>query len=739
MSKTHVGNFTPGQNGATYTVTVSNNASPTSGTVTVTETVPTGLTLVSMAGSGWTCPAAANTCSRSDVLASGASYPPITVTVNVSSGAPRSVTNQVTVSGGGSVNATASDVTNVTCPVTVSPVSAAVSGVAGTLSLTLNGGSCGWTASSATSWLVPGASSGTSGTLTVSVSANTTGAQRVGTVTVSGQTVTVTQAGNNPVQIPGLVSLNPFQGTGLSATLTLVYSHPSGWSAIRSAEFIINPRWEANNRAGGCYIKYAPATNLFTLIADDGSSTVGTAAPGSATTLANTQCSLNAAASSATGSGTTLTIVAALTFQPSFSGQRHIWMQAVDYNNNSTNWLVYGVWFPTQSTVSAGPWYRIYDPFSATYLYSADTNEYNTLGSRGFTLQGTSGLVMNGSTTVGGVSNMAWYRVFVNSTSSHFWTSDRNEFLTLINQQQAYVGEGVAAFVMPYINAQGQVSPQVTNTIPFYRAAYLGANLHYWTADADEYFNRNGKHLPTGYVGEGIACYIFPTSGAQFNDLPDQPALASADVLPEPEPADDGSPAVSSVANGTSPTATGVIVPGQVISLRGRHLGGTVWINGLAAEVIAARDTEVHVVVPAQLQGTAEASLEVEHRGRRSRPLTLGVVPANPAIFGTNPYGLGNAQALNADGTTNSPRHPAARGSVVTLYTTGLGASDLSMEVHIAGFPAEVISAGPSVARPGVTELRVRVPEGIGPAAFQPVVLHIANQFSQPGIGISIE
>ena len=41
-----------------------------------------------------------------------------------------------------------------------------------------------------------------------------------------------------------------------------------------------------------------------------------------------------------------------------------------------------------QTTVNAIPWYRIYDPFSNSYLYSADPNEYSTLGSRGFTLQG---------------------------------------------------------------------------------------------------------------------------------------------------------------------------------------------------------------------------------------------------------------------------------------------------------------------------------------------------------------
>lgn len=80
----------------------------------------------------------------------------------------------------------------------------------------------------------------------------------------------------------------------------------------------------------------------------------------------------------------------------------------MDYHNLSTNWLVYGVWFPTASTVSTGPWYRIYDAFSKSYLYSFDQNEYNTLGTRGFSLQGASGLVMDSPATVTGVSNIAW-------------------------------------------------------------------------------------------------------------------------------------------------------------------------------------------------------------------------------------------------------------------------------------------------------------------------------------------
>jgi uncharacterized repeat protein (TIGR01451 family) len=113
--KTHSGNFTQGQAGATYTVTVSNppGMAATSGTVTVTETVPSGMTLVSMAGTGWNCPAAGTTCSRADSLNGGASYPPITVTVNVAANAASFLTNSVSVSGGGSATASTTDVATI--------------------------------------------------------------------------------------------------------------------------------------------------------------------------------------------------------------------------------------------------------------------------------------------------------------------------------------------------------------------------------------------------------------------------------------------------------------------------------------------------------------------------------------------------------------------------------------------------------------------------------------------------
>ena len=117
VAKSHTGNFTQGQTGATFSITVTNSGTAaTVGTVSVTDTLPSGLTATAMSGSGWNCSLGTLTCTRSDALAAGASYQVITLTVNVSSQAPPSVTNKVVVSGGSETNTannTASDTATV--------------------------------------------------------------------------------------------------------------------------------------------------------------------------------------------------------------------------------------------------------------------------------------------------------------------------------------------------------------------------------------------------------------------------------------------------------------------------------------------------------------------------------------------------------------------------------------------------------------------------------------------------
>lgn len=119
VSKTHVGNFTKGQEG-TFTLTVTNaGASATTGSVTLSDTLPAGLSAVSIGGSGWTCVLASLSCTRNDPLAVGASYPVVTLTVTATQ--TGALVNQASVSGGGEAasltgNNSASDSVTVVAP-----------------------------------------------------------------------------------------------------------------------------------------------------------------------------------------------------------------------------------------------------------------------------------------------------------------------------------------------------------------------------------------------------------------------------------------------------------------------------------------------------------------------------------------------------------------------------------------------------------------------------------------------
>ena len=110
IAKTHSGNFTQGQTGATYSLVVTNTGGgPTNGAVvTVTDTLPAGLTATAISGTNWSCTLATLTCTNSGVIPAGGNYFPITVTVNVASNASSPLVNSATVSGGGETN-TAND------------------------------------------------------------------------------------------------------------------------------------------------------------------------------------------------------------------------------------------------------------------------------------------------------------------------------------------------------------------------------------------------------------------------------------------------------------------------------------------------------------------------------------------------------------------------------------------------------------------------------------------------------
>jgi uncharacterized repeat protein (TIGR01451 family) len=101
---------------SSYSIVVGNNGTgPTTGTVTVSDDLPNGLTNVQIGGTGWDCNPGAGTtltipgptsgtsftCTRADALAAGQSYPAITVSFTAPDGDCGSLDNFASVSGGG--------------------------------------------------------------------------------------------------------------------------------------------------------------------------------------------------------------------------------------------------------------------------------------------------------------------------------------------------------------------------------------------------------------------------------------------------------------------------------------------------------------------------------------------------------------------------------------------------------------------------------------------------------------
>jgi uncharacterized repeat protein (TIGR01451 family) len=404
--KTHTGNFSLGQQNATYSVLVSNAAgsASTSGTVTVTETIPTGLTLVSMAGSGWTFPGG-NTCTRTDPLTAGTSYAAITVTVNVAANAPAQVTNQVSVSGGASAGATASDITSITqvgvpSVVSLSPTSGSATtqtftftfadtngasnldNVTMLFSETGSGSGACWlfysrrfnlvdlyndSATAAVGPAPPGYST---------VLQNSQCALNVGSTTIAslGNQLTVVipvtfqpsflgtkqiyliatnlQGVTSGWQIKGswtlgssttptVVGMNPASGSGLTQIFSFTFADTGGAANIDNVTMLFSA---TGSGSGACWLFYSRRFNLVDLYNDGATAAVGPAPPGYPTVLQNSQCLLNIGSTTITPNGIQLTVVIPVTFKPAFTGTKTTYLRAVDMNQADTGWRTMGTW-----------------------------------------------------------------------------------------------------------------------------------------------------------------------------------------------------------------------------------------------------------------------------------------------------------------------------------------------------------------------------------------------------------
>lgn len=157
-------------------------------------------------------------------------------------------------------------------------------------------------------------------------------------------------------QPPASVSVTPSSGSGASQTFAFIFGDPNGFRDIAWAQIILNGNLIGTN---ACYLLYFAANNGLYLVDDRVSTLFGPLQPGTYGSLENSQCAVDAAGSSSSGSGFQLTLKVAIRFKSVFGGQKNVFLSAVDKANLQSPWRWHGSWNPPgnqpPATVSASP------------------------------------------------------------------------------------------------------------------------------------------------------------------------------------------------------------------------------------------------------------------------------------------------------------------------------------------------------------------------------------------------
>lgn len=197
------------------------------------------------------------------------------------------------------------------------------------------------------------------------------------------------------------------------------------------------------------------------------------------------------------------------------------------------------------------------------------------------------------------------------------------------------------------------------------------------------------------------------------------------------------------------------LAPGSIISVFGRNLarartlasqlpletslgGVRVSIGGVDLPLFYAGEGQINAQLPFDLTPNTRQVIVVRaarENGTQAYtvPETVAITSSRPAIFSLNQQGTGQGAILNQNYSANSATNPAARGSVIQIFATGLGTTNpvlasgqpapsnppalvtSAVEARIGGQPATVQFAGLAPGFVGLYQVNVVVPPGIQP------------------------
>jgi uncharacterized protein (TIGR03437 family) len=190
------------------------------------------------------------------------------------------------------------------------------------------------------------------------------------------------------------------------------------------------------------------------------------------------------------------------------------------------------------------------------------------------------------------------------------------------------------------------------------------------------------------------------------------------------------------------------VAPGEIITIHGSGIGPaeelgarldangqiatelgevSVLLDGMAAPLLYAGPHQINVVAPFGLVPGATAHLEIRRGGAPIGTIETKVTRQHPALFKSDSE-LRHLAALHQDGSLNSYTNRAPRGSVISVFATGLGtmtppAVDGSRPPQPAGRPVlipeitsdlqpaqvEYLGNAPGLIQ-GLVQINIRVP-----------------------------
>ena len=217
--------------------------------------------------------------------------------------------------------------------------------------------------------------------------------------------------------------------------------------------------------------------------------------------------------------------------------------------------------------------------------------------------------------------------------------------------------------------------------LPFSTFLYAGSSPSVATA-------ADGSIYVAGSIGPGAQ--TVPDTGF-INPFPATSTDGYLAVIHPPATAP--SVELTQVLNGFS-LMPGPISPGEIVTLRlpefipaspadiglnvlaplNTSLAGVqVFFDGRPAFVMAVFAGKIVCIAPLDIAGQSSTDVQVNVNGATSNILRTGVAPISPGLLSLDGTGTGLANARNADGSLNSSANPAAQGSVLTVFLTGVG------------------------------------------------------------------